>query len=55
MGAFTRHVLDTRAGAAPDLGTLAGLELDAVNGRAHRNVAQGEAVAHLNRRIRTRA
>src|SRR5688572_30017872 len=42
------------AGAARELAALAGLQLDVVNRRTDRNVAQLHAVAGLDRRFRTR-
>src|SRR3990172_638510 len=50
--AFPRHQLHRRAGAARQLRAFARLHLYAVQGAAHRNVADRQAVARLDRRIR---
>src|SRR5699024_5874605 len=54
VGAFTGDRLHTGAGGAGHLRSLAGLHLDAVHRRAHRDIAQRQGIADLDRRIRTR-
>src|SRR5262249_41074384 len=51
---FARRELRGAAGAARHLAALARLELDVVDGRADRDVAQLHAVAGLDRRFRPR-
>src|SRR5690242_11563483 len=51
VAGLASHQLHRGAGAAGDLRTLACLHLDAVHGRANRDVAQRQAVAGLDRRI----
>src|SRR5690606_2718487 len=49
---FAGEQLHRSAGRTRDLGTLAGNHLDAVDRRAHRNVADRQGVARLDRRFR---
>src|SRR5262249_37577927 len=54
VGAFAGEKLYAGACRASDLRPLAGRHLDAVDRRAHRDVAHREAVARLDRRFRAR-
>src|SRR4029079_14567376 len=54
IGAFAGDELHAGTGGARDLRTLARLHLDAMHGRADRDVAQRQRVAGLDRRVGTR-
>ena len=54
VDAFARDQLHAGAGGTRDLRTLARLHLDAMHGRADRDVAQRQRVADLDRRIAAR-
>jgi hypothetical protein len=54
VDAFTRDQLHAGAGGARDLRALARLHLDAVHSRTDRDVAHGQRVAGLDRRVATR-
>src|SRR5882672_5981213 len=54
VDALARRVLRGAAGAARELAALARLELDVVDRRADRNVAQRHGVPGLDRRVRAR-
>src|SRR5215469_6672245 len=51
VGTFTREKLYRRAGGARDLRALPRKHFDAMNGRAHGNVAQRQAVTRLDRSL----
>src|SRR5690606_1314047 len=51
VDAFAGDQLHTGAGRTRDLRALAGLHLDAVHGGTDRDVAQGQRVAGLDRRV----
>src|SRR5262249_358820 len=55
INALARGERHRASGAARELSALAGLHLDVVHDRAHRNVAQRHGVAGLDRRIRSGA
>src|SRR5215467_3644275 len=54
VAAFARDQLHRGAGAARELRALARLHLDAVHGRADRDVAQRQRIAGLDRRVAAR-
>src|SRR5690606_21177515 len=51
--ALTGYQLSRSTSGTRDLSTLARLQLDTMNGRTHRNIAQRQAVASLDRRVGT--
>src|SRR5690606_12263483 len=51
VGTFTSDQLHGSSGGTSELRALARLELDAVDGGTHRNVAQRQGVARLDRRV----
>ncbi|MCY1433711.1 hypothetical protein D9M71_497470 [compost metagenome] len=53
VDAFASNQLSGCTSGTRDLSTLARLQLDTVNGRTNRNVAQRQAVANLDRRMGT--
>src|SRR5690606_39239360 len=53
IGTFTGYQLNGCTGTAGNLSTLAGLQLDRVDSATHRNVAQRQTVARLDRRFGT--